>query len=509
MILHHEFIKCAKKEPNKIILSDKSLNKDLTYSQLFIASYIFSKKIKKYKGSLIGIMLPNSAAAFISVCGTILSGKVPVMINYSTGAIGNCKYAQKKCGFRTIVSSRALMEKLSIPLIKGIIFIEDILSTITMVDKVKTAALFKLPTNVLLKMTPQSEEDDNAVILFTSGSEKSPKAVQLTHKNLISNLKAMLKTVNWSTKDKILSALPFFHVFGYNVNLWLPLIFSIKSVSYANPLDYAKIVSIIKEEQITLLISTPSFFSGYLKRSKPGDLSSIWLAIPGADATPKWLREAYLKDHGIKLYEGYGTTETSPVISFNNPDNYKPGSIGKVIPGLKVRICDINTGEILDKNKEGKIMVKGPAVMKGYFDDIEETMLRVKDGWYDTGDIGLIDDEDYLWHKGRLKRFVKIGGEMVSLVKIESVILEELKDDNIECCVTEVPDAIKGVRIVVVLNKKINEKKLMKKIANRLVPIERPKKFVYFKEFPKMGSGKVDFRAVKERVYDLQQREEE
>ena len=218
------------------------------------------------------------------------------------------------------------------------------------------------------------------MILFTSGSEKDPKAVQLTHKNLGANIKALKEVFSLTEEDIFMSILPLFHVFGFNANLWMPLMVGCKSVTYANPLDYKKIPAIIKEEGATLIAATPIFFAGYLKESKPGDFFSLRIVLPGADKTPDWLRQEYRNKHNIELYEAYGTTETSPGISVNTPDDNRPGSIGKPLPGVQVRIVDLNTGKILPFGKEGKILVKGDMVMKGYLDDLEETSLRIEDG---------------------------------------------------------------------------------------------------------------------------------
>jgi acyl-[acyl-carrier-protein]-phospholipid O-acyltransferase/long-chain-fatty-acid--[acyl-carrier-protein] ligase len=350
-----------------------------------------------------------------------------------------------------------------------------------------------------MKYIHQGEPDDNVVILFTSGSEKDPKAVQLTHKNLTSNINDVYQVLEIMDKDIMLANLPLFHVFGHNINFWLPMTRGITAVSYANPLEYQKVVDIIREEKVSLMVGTPIFFMGYVRKSRRGDFETVRLAFTGADKTPDWLREEFFKKHGLTVYEGYGCTETSPVISLNMGVNNRPGSIGKPFPSVKVKIADINTGETLPAGKEGKILVKGDLVMKGYFDDLEETSLRIKDGWYDTGDMGMFDEDGFLWHRGRLKRFVKIGGEMVSLVKVESVLTEILPTD-IDCCVVEVPDFLKGAKIVATVTQAIDEKRTLTDMAKRLSPIEMPKQFLVIPDLPKMGSGKVDFRSVTEMV---------
>lgn len=499
MLLHQEFIKRAKKNGKKLAIIDRTTEKRITYSKALIASIILANKFKAYKDGFIGVMIPNSAGSMLSVLGIVMAGRVPVMINYSTGAASNCEYAQNKCGFKTIITSRALLEKIGCRLVPGMVFIEDIMEKVTVKDKLQAALKSKFPTNILMKTVHQGEPDDNVVILFTSGSEKDPKAVQLTHKNLISNINDVYQVLEIMDNDIMLANLPLFHVFGHNVNFWLPMMRGITAVSYANPLEYQKVVDIVREEKVTLMVGTPIFFMGYLRKSRRGDFDSIRISVTGADKTPDWLREEFMKKHGITVYEGYGCTETSPVISLNMGVNNRPGSIGKPFPSVKVKIADINTGETLSAGKEGKILVKGDLVMKGYFDDLEETSLRIKDGWYDTGDMGMFDEDGFLWHRGRLKRFVKIGGEMVSLVKVESVLTELLPTD-VDCCVVEVPDFLKGAKIVATVTQTIDEKRTLTEMAKRLSPIEIPKQFLVIPDLPKMGSGKIDFRSVTEMV---------
>jgi acyl-[acyl-carrier-protein]-phospholipid O-acyltransferase/long-chain-fatty-acid--[acyl-carrier-protein] ligase len=379
------------------------------------------------------------------------------------------------------------------------VFIEDIMAGISLKDKLKAALLSKLPTKLLLKRVHGGDPDDNAVILFTSGSEKDPKAVQLSHRNFLSNIDAILTKFHITKDDVMLGILPLFHVFGHNTNFWLPLYFGMSVVVYANPLEYEKVCQIIREEKVTIMLATPVFFMGYLRKSQPGDFKTVWLAVAGADKLPDFLRAGYKEKHDLVLFEGYGTTETSPVISVNGPGENKPGSIGKPLHNIQVMITDINTGDELENGKEGKIQVKGDLVMNGYFDDIEETSMRIENGWYDTGDMGLMDEDGYLWHKGRLKRFVKIGGEMVSLVRIENE-LGNLIPENVDFCVVEVPDSIKGAKIVVAVTRDVNTKEILNKLSTKLPNISIPKQFVVLSDLPKMGSGKIDFRTVTELV---------
>ena len=499
MVLHHEFVKTAKKFGKKIAVIDKATGRNVAYSKALIASLILAKKFKHYEEGYIGVMVPTSAGAFLASIGLLMAGKVPVMINYSTGAAENCEYAQEKIGFKTIVSSRALVEKINCREVDGMVFLEDYMKEIGTGDKLGAALKSLMPVGAIIGGFPKMTEDDDVVILFTSGSEKEPKAVQLTHKNVGANVRDAVEVFRLSHEDVMMSILPVFHSFGMMVNFWLPMVTGMTAVTYANPLDYKTIPKIFKEEKATMMAATPIFFGGYLRESEPGDFETGKILIAGADKVPDWLRDGMKKKHNKVMLEGYGVTETSPVISANTPWADRPGSIGQVFPGIEAKVVDLQKGEEVPRGEEGKIIVKGEYVMKGYFNDVEETSLRLKDGWYDTGDMGMMDEDGYLWHRGRLKRFVKIGGEMVSLVRSEAA-LEEILPEGASCCVVEIPDPKKGARLAAAVTTKVNEKDLIKRLGDKLPNINIPTQFVMFDELPKMGSGKIDFRTTTDMV---------
>jgi len=224
--------------------------------------------------------------------------------------------------------------------------------------------------------------------------------------------------------------------------------------------------------------------------------------VAGADKTPDALREGYEKKHGVTLLEGYGATETSPVIAVNSHEFNRPGSVGKVIPGVVVRIENLDTGEECKVGEVGKILCKGDLIMKGYLGDPELTAEAIIDGWYNTGDMGYLDADGYLWHSGRHKRFVKIGGEMVSLVKVENV-LEKHLPEGVSCCVVEIPDETKGAKIVAAITQEINKVTVLKAMGTELPNIELPRDFVVIEELPMMGTGKINFREVNQMVKDI------
>ena len=332
--------------------------------------------------------------------------------------------------------------------------------------------------------------------------KKIPKAVQLTHRNISSNIENFGAYIKISESDIILANLVFFHVFGLTVNLWVSFYYGMTMVSYANPLDFQTVSTIAREEKPTIMVGTPSFFWGYLHKSEPGDFKTLRLMVAGADKCPDALREGYMKKHGVTLLEGYGATETSPVISVNSHEFNRPGSTGKVIPGVQVRIENFETGKECKTREVGKILVKGDSVMKGYYDDPELTADALVDGWYNTGDMGYFDEDGYLWHAGRFKRFAKIGGEMVSLVKVENT-LEKFLPVGVSCCVVEVSDEKKGSSIIATVTIEVNKTEILRKMGNELPNIALPKQFIVIKELPMMGTGKIDFRSVTKIVQEM------
>lgn len=497
MLLHQHFIEVAKASGEKLAIHDFATQKKIPYSRALLASILLSRYFKKLSKGFIGVMVPTSAGCILTKLGILMSGRIPVMINYSTGAEQNAIYAQQKCDFKTIITSKALLEKIECPHVDGMIYLEDIMESFTGLQKIKAALTAKLPAAMIKKLVHGGKMDDTSVILFTSGSEKDPKAVQLTHKNISANVDSCSRRFSFNSDDIFVASLPLFHVFGLTTNMWIPLHHGMTLLAYANPLDFRTICDIVRDHKATFLVGTPSFFWGYLRKSEPGDFDNLRIMLCGADKCPQTLREAFWEKHKIVLYEGYGATECSPVIAANSPEYNRPGSVGIPIDDVRVRIENYETGEECGAGEDGRILVKGDSVMKGYFNDFEQTSLHIRRGWYDTGDMGNIDEDGYLWHVGRLKRFVKIGGEMVSLVKIES-ILDQLIPEDAQCCVVEVPDSIKGARIVAVVTTEVDKKAVTKKLAEKLPKIAMPKTFMVMEELPKMGSGKIDFRQITE-----------
>ncbi len=500
--LHFQFVRVAKHFGCKVAIVDRGLQRQYTYRRTLVASLVLADRLQQIHNPFVGVMLPTSAGAAIVVLALLMSGKTPVFLNYATGVQTNTEYARKKCGFETVITAKGLLEKLHTPGLEGFVYIEDLLNSVSILDKGKAALRASLPAERIFSGFPVSDINAPAAILFTTGSEGEPKAVLLTHRNIIANLEALSQIYPFGRDDIMLATLPFFHVFGLAINLWLPLRFGMTIVSYANPMEYKTVCTIIREDRPTYLVGTPSFLWGYLHHSQPGDFKSLELIVTGADKCPDLLRQAYQDKHGLTIYEGYGTTETSPIITVNTPDRCRPGSVGWVLPNLTLRILRYDTDNECETGEIGRILVKGESVFSGYFEDRESTNRRFHEGWYDTGDMGYLDADGFLWHTGRLRRFVKIGGEMVSLVHVEEV-LEKLLPMHTSCCVVGYPDVTKGSTIIAAITRPIDEQRMYREMANLLPTIALPKRFVVVEDLPKTANGKPDFVRITERVQEL------
>jgi acyl-[acyl-carrier-protein]-phospholipid O-acyltransferase / long-chain-fatty-acid--[acyl-carrier-protein] ligase len=502
--LHEAFIRTAKRLEKKVAIVDRATNQRVTYKDVLIRALILADKLKSCEPGFVGIMVPTSAGCIYAMLAALISGRTPVMINYSTGAADNCLDAQRRLAFRTILTSRKLLDRLKCPEVEGMVCLEDVAKSIGLLQKLRGALRATSSADRLVARLPEGGDEQTAVVLFTSGSEKEPKAVPLTHGNIWANLEGIRAVLDFGPEDILLAQLPYFHVFGLTVDLWLPLLTGMTTVTYPNPLEYRSICTAIREERVTVMVGTPAFLTGYLQKSEPGDFDSIRLLITGADTCPDSLRRGWWEKHRVILYEGYGATETSPVIAVNTPQHNRAGSVGKKLPNVELRLEQYDTGEECEVNRIGKVLVKGPSVMGGYFDDFEATSMHLRHGWYDTGDMGFVDQDGYLWHVGRLRRFLKIAGEMVSLVKVEDV-LDRVLPEDCTCCVVEVPDAVRGARIVAAVTQQIDQRAVVAQLSEVLPPLAIPKQFVVLPELPKMSSGKLDFRKITEMVRDLVQ----
>ncbi|MBA2224829.1 MAG: AMP-binding protein [Thermogemmata sp.] len=400
----------------------------LTYERLLVGASALSARFRLLPEQRVGLLLPASVGCDLAILGLYLAGKVPVLLNWTTGpaALG---HAVRLTGLRQVVTSRLFLERVSVE-IPGIewLYLEDIRASISRYELwARLLAVRLLPQwyhrRLHMSLPPQSlDPEQTAVILFTSGSEKAPKAVPLTHRNILSDQRACLEALQLHRRHSALGFLPMFHSFGFTITGLLPLFVAVRIVHHPDPTDATALVRKIATYRPSIIATTPTFLSFLLDRAKPGDLESLQLIIVGAEKCPLHLfdRVRHLAPNA-QLLEGYGVTECSPVVSVNRPGRVRPGTIGEPLPGISVRIVDPETHELLPPQHRGLLLVAGPIVFPGYLGDDTASPFLYQDGkrWYNTGDLAEQTDDGFLIFHGRLKRFLKVGGEMISLPALE------------------------------------------------------------------------------------------
>ena len=373
-----------------------------------------------------------------------------------------------------------------------------------------------VPAFVLARLLgiPRVGDRDEGFLLFTSGSSGAPKGVALTHRNLLGNVRQFAEMLNLDHTDAVLGSLPFFHSFGATVTILFPMINGVRLVTYPNPLDVAKQAALIARYTITLLVTTPTFLRTYLRRVDPKQLASIKLLVTGAEKLPADLANAFHEKFGIKVLQGYGLTETSPVACVNLPEPHpaKPGvpvqpscrdgSCGKLAPGIAAQIRDPDTDETLSLHETGMLWLRGPNIFEGYLNDPQRSAEVIREGWFKTGDLARFDEDGFLFIEGRLSRFSKIGGEMVPHETVESRIVEALdlaNEGERTCAVMGVPDEAKGEALVLLTTREIDSGELRKKLNEAGVPnLWVPKTIKRIDAIPVLASGKLDLQKCKE-----------
>ncbi len=523
MIPAKRFIRQCRIAWSRLKVAD-SAGTELTGGQLLTGSLLFHKILTNSvlvpDVSMVGLLLPPSAGGVLANTALSLAGKVAVNLNYTLteDVLNHCI---REAGIRQILTSRKFLEKRPMTLNAEFVYLEDIKEKIGGLDKALAFATARLmPAGMLYKKLglDRIHPDDVMSIIFTSGSTGEPKGVMLSQNNIASNLECVRQLLNLTADDKLLGVLPFFHSFGYTVAMWLPLCADPGAVYHFNPLDARIVGKLIEKYKATILLATPTFLRSYMKRCTVEELKSLNLVIVGAEKLPQDLREAFHEKFGFDPTEGYGTTELSPVASFNIPETRagsnsagqvltKHGTVGRVIPGSSAAIFHPETNEVLGLNQEGMLKIKGPNVMLGYLNHPEKTSELIQDGWYTTGDIAIIDDDGFIRITGRQSRFSKIGGEMVPHIRVEqeiAKIIDETPNDEPEilCAVTAVPDASKGERLIV-LHKPLN--KSIREITDKLQAAGLPNlwipgadSFIEVEQIPLLGTGKLDLRGIKD-----------
>ncbi|MBN2301111.1 MAG: AMP-binding protein, partial [Lentisphaerae bacterium] len=506
------FIRTARSRWFSPAIADTT-GKRLSFGRALAASIILSQKIKALseKSDTIGVMLPATVGGALTNIAISLLGRVAVNLNF-TASSGVVTSAIRQCRIATVVSSRAFVKKLNnfnVP--EGTVFIEDILSDVSLSDKISglLKALFA-PRSVIMHGRGPAP-DDTATIVFSSGSTGDPKGVMLTHHNIISNIEAFCMVFRLSRKDRMCGVLPFFHSFGYTVTLWAPLLLGFSVYYHPNPTEAAKVGSVVRENELTVLLATPTFLLTYLRRLHKDDFQSLRAVVVGAEKLKVKIADAFEEQFGFRPLEGYGATELSPVVSLNIPDvkidgvaqvGNKAGSVGHPLPGITAQVVDPDSGVSLSLGEEGVLMVKGPNVMKGYLGMPEKTAEVLQRGWYNTGDIAKIDEDGFIFLMDRMSRYSKIGGEMVPHIAIEDRFIEALGAVNQVVFVTAAPDDKKGEQLVVLHTLEAGSADDLNKIIQQsdIPNLWKPRRENYLQvdSIPMLGSGKFDLKKMKE-----------
>ena len=477
---------------DRIALEDP-VTGQLTYKRALIGARVLGEKLLRLarEGDAIGVMLPTSDGAALTVLGLMSANRVPAMINFTSGAT-NISSACRAAQVSTIVTSRAFVEKAKLEkLIEKlrtqvtIVYLEDVRKCVTFFDKVSAALRYEKP---LAKAKPS----DRAVILFTSGSEGVPKGVVLSHANMLANVAQAAARIDFGRQDKVFNVLPVFHSFGLTIGLVLPLVSGVPVYLYPSPLHYRFVPELVYGSNATVLFGTDTFLTGYARTANAYDFRSIRYIVAGAEPVRPATRALYMEKFGVRILEGYGVTETAPVLALNTPMFSRSGTVGRVLPGIETRLEPVEG--IPDG---GRLFVRGPNVMLGYLKADKPGVLEpVSDGWHDTGDIVTIDRSGFVTIKGRAKRFAKIGGEMVSLAAVEDLASQCWA--GALSAAAALPDARKGQRLVLLTQEKEASRAAFLQFARAkgAADLMIPSEVLVVEAVPLLGSGKLDFAGV-------------
>lgn len=480
----------------------------LNYRQLLVKTSVLSQLMKPdtIKGEAVGLLLPNTNATVISFLALQSIGRIPAMLNYTVGYKGIIS-ALETAQIKAVYTSRRFIELAKmddlITLLQdkvNIIYLEDLADQVNWKNKIYGLACGLFPQWIYANQWSNVEPEHPAVILFTSGSEGVPKGVVLSHKNLISNMHQLGTKIDFNKNDVILNALPLFHSFGLSTATLVAILNGMKVFLYPSPLHYRIIPEVAYDINATMLFGTNTFLKGYAKYAHNYDFFSIRYVCAGAEAVHKETREVYMEKFGLRILEGYGATETSPVISMNTPIDYQTGSVGVLLPGIEYQLKPVPGIE-----RGGQLFVKGDNVMKGYFRHenpgvLEPASSEYGEGWYDTGDIVDVDSEGFVFIKGRVKRFAKIGGEMVSLAMVENMVKQCWPD--YEHAVVSIPDPAKGEQLVLLTTLEKADRKALSSFAKaqNIGEINIPRNIKTVDKIPLLGSGKTNYAAIKKLV---------
>ncbi len=477
------------RDTGKVIVED-ALGTKLTYRKLILGAQVLSRKLENGTavGENVGVLLPNSAGVAVVFMALQNIGRVPAMLNFSAGPV-NVLAAMKAAQVKTVLTSKAFIEKGKLDKLMAaisaevrVVYLEDVRASIGAADKIKGLLAGTAPRVV-------RQASDPAVVLFTSGSEGTPKGVVLSHRNILANAAQALARVDANANDKVFNVLPVFHSFGLTGGMMMPLLAGIPIYMYPSPLHYRIVPELIYQTGATILFGTDTFLTGYARSAHAYDFRTLRLVIAGAEAVKDRTRQVFMERYGIRILEGYGVTETAPVLAMNTPMANRPGTVGRLSPLMESRLDPVPGIE-----EGGRLSVRGPNVMLGYLRAENPGVLEpLAEGWHDTGDIVAIDPAGFITIKGRAKRFAKIAGEMVSLSAVEN-IATTLWPQAASVAVS-IPDPRKGERIVLLTTEKNAERSAMQGHAKTIGASELtvPAAIMVVDKVPLLGTGKTDY----------------
>ncbi|MFC5446823.1 AMP-binding protein [Paenibacillus aestuarii] len=492
--LFNELLEIARRVgPNAKIVED--IRAAISYKKLILSIYVLSLKLKAHlaKEERIGVLLPNAIGNIVTIFSLFRMGKTPAMLNFSMGA-ESLKDCCETASVRTILTSRVFIEKGNLQAIVDflaqgcrILYLEDLQKTITLGDKIKGLLLYLAGK--------RSSAEVNEMIQFTSGTESKPKGVVLSHDNLFANAKQALAVLDIDNEDKVFNSLPMFHCFGLMLVI-LPILNGIPLYLYPSPLHYKEIPQLVRKTKSTIMCGTSTFLEGYAAYADDQDFASMRYVIAGGEKLKAEVAQLWHQRFAITILEGYGVTETAPILSLNTPAALRKGTVGRFVPGVEYKIVPVE-----GIAKGGNLHVKGPNVMKGYL--IHGKGYVPLQGWHDCGDIATVDEDGFISIHSRLKRFAKIGGEMVSLNLVEKLAMECFGHTGFYA--VSVPAEKKGEQVVLYTTKEDADEKVLRRyiMQQKLSALLIPSKMTYTNVVPLLGSGKTDYVTFTEKAKQL------
>jgi acyl-[acyl-carrier-protein]-phospholipid O-acyltransferase/long-chain-fatty-acid--[acyl-carrier-protein] ligase len=451
-------------------------------------------------GEHVGVLMPNMVGSVALLIGLSAFRRVPCMLNYTAGAEG-MRNACLAAGVRSVLTSRVFLDKAGLKeqaaAMDGIrlIYLEDLRKQFTLADKLWLVA-YALPFP--RHAVPRGDSEAPAVVLFTSGSEGKPKGVVLSHRALLSNVAQFMSIYPFVPDDTVLNALPIFHSFGLTAGTLLPLVSGARLMMYTSPLHFKTIPELARDKRCTVMFGTSTFLHHYARNAGPDDFKTMKIVVAGAEKLADSVRQTWRERFGIEIMEGYGATETAPVLAVNTPNHSREGTVGKLLPDVEARIIPVPGIE-----RGGELHVHGPNLLSGYYrvdapGVLEPPTSEAGAGWYDTGDVAELDADGYLSILGRLKRFAKVAGEMVSLELVEAIA--RAASPEASHAASSFSDATRGESIVLFTTDAGLSREPLSAAAKRLgyPEIAVPRSIRVVAELPLLGTGKIDYVRLKQ-----------